>query len=180
MESLSLSFSLFSKEQQRRTVLDSNLSLVSTYLALAGRAQRLEGNRRPVLVQTRASQGIVSTVAQVSAPPIRPKAEQRKQDTGVDEQRQSPFSSWIGKQLLGQVVPRKHLDKDGNLQMMENSPHGQLAIPPDGYSGQTILVPVDEQKALVKSTHADSPSKAHKSAPRSLSSLLLDRHGIDN
>jgi hypothetical protein len=41
MESLSLS--LFSKERQRRTVPDSNLSLVSADLALAGRAQRSEG-----------------------------------------------------------------------------------------------------------------------------------------
>jgi hypothetical protein len=55
MESLSLFLSSFSKEQQRGKVLDSNLSLVSTYLALAGRADRLEGRRRPVLVQTRAS-----------------------------------------------------------------------------------------------------------------------------
>jgi hypothetical protein len=35
MESLSLSFSVFSKERQGRTVLDSNLSLVSTYLTLS-------------------------------------------------------------------------------------------------------------------------------------------------
>jgi hypothetical protein len=45
MESFSLSLSLFSKEQQRGAVLDSNLSLVSTYLALAIRADRLEGRQ---------------------------------------------------------------------------------------------------------------------------------------
>jgi hypothetical protein len=98
IESVSLSFSLFSKDQQRGTVLDSNLSLVSTYLALAG--------RRPVLVQTRASQGIVSTAAQVSAPSKKSKAKQRIQDTGVGKQCQSPLSSWIGKQLLGKPPPR--------------------------------------------------------------------------
>jgi hypothetical protein len=112
-------------------------------------------------VQTRASQGIVSTAAQVSAPLTKPKAGQRKQDTGVDKQRQSPLSSWIGKQLLEQVIPKKHLNKDGNLQMMENYPHGPLAIPSDGYSGQRILAPVDEQKALIKSTHAKIHHQGH-------------------
>ena len=34
--------------------------------------------------------------------------------------------------------------------MMEGYPHGLLAIPSDGYSGQRIVVPVDEQKALIK------------------------------
>ncbi len=64
MESLSFFFSLFPKERQRRTAPDSNISLIFSYLALTGRAQRLEGRRRPVLVQTRAAQGIVSTAAQ--------------------------------------------------------------------------------------------------------------------
>jgi hypothetical protein len=53
------------------------------------------------------------------------------------------------------------LDKDGKLQMMENYPHGLLAIPSDGYSGQRILVPVDEQKALIKSTHAEIHHQGH-------------------
>ena len=42
------------------------------------------------------------------------------------------------------------MDKDGKLQMMENYPHGLLAIPSDGYSEQRILVPVDEQKARLR------------------------------
>jgi hypothetical protein len=171
MESLSLSFSSFSKERQGKTDLDSTLSLVSTYLALAGRAQTLEGSRRPVLVQTRASQGIVSASAQASVPPTKSKAAQRKQDTGFDEQGQSLLSSWIGKQLLGKVIPKKHLDKDGNLQMMENYPHGLLAIPSDGYSGQRILVPVDEQKALIKSTHAEIHHQGHTKVHHVLYSL---------
>ncbi len=112
-------------------------------------------------MQTRASQRIVSVAAQVSAPRTKSIATQRKQDTGVDKQRQSPLSSWIGKQLLGQVIPKKHLDKDGNLQMIENYPQGLLAIPSDGYSGQRILVPVDEQKALIKSTHAEIHHQGH-------------------
>jgi hypothetical protein len=144
MESSSFSPSLLSKEQQDRAALDLSPSLVSTYLALSGRAQAQEEDRRPVLVQTRASQGIVSSSVQALAPPPKTRAPQRMQDTGAGKQRQSPLSSWIGKQLLGQNIPMKHLDKDGKLQMMENYPHGLLAIPSDGYSGQRILVPVDE------------------------------------
>jgi hypothetical protein len=80
MESLSLSFSSFSKERQGSADMDFTLSLVSTYLALSGKAQRLEEIRRPVLVQTRASQGIVSVAAQVSAPRTKSRATQRKLD----------------------------------------------------------------------------------------------------
>jgi hypothetical protein len=101
MEALSFSFSSLSKVRQERADTDLSLSLVPTYLALSGRAQTLEESRRPVLVQTRASQGIVSSSAQATAPPTKTRAPQRKQDTGVDKQRQSPLSSWISKQLLG-------------------------------------------------------------------------------
>jgi hypothetical protein len=45
--------------------------------------------------------------------------------------------------------------------MMENYQHGLLAIPSDGYSGQRILVSVDEQKALIKSTHAEIHHQGH-------------------
>ncbi len=118
---------------------------------------------------------------QATVPPTKAKASQRKQDTGVDKEHQSPLSSWIGKQLLGQVIPKKHLDKDGNLQIMENYPHGLLAILSDGYSGQRILVPVDEQKALIKSTHAEIHHQGHTKVHQcSLSPLLLARHGCDN
>ncbi len=97
MESLSLSFSVFSKEPQGKADLDFSLSLVPTYLALAGRAHTLERSQRPVLVQTRASQGTVSASAQAPVPPTKAKAALRKQDTGNDKQRQSPLSSWIGR-----------------------------------------------------------------------------------
>jgi hypothetical protein len=121
----------------------------------------MEESRRPVLMQTRASQGIVSASVQTTVPPANAKSSQRKQDTGVDKQRQSHLSTWIGEQLKGQIIPKKHLDKEGNLQMMKNYPHGLLAIPSDGYSGQRILVPVDEQKALIKSTHAEIHHQGH-------------------
>ena len=60
-------------------------------------------------------------------------------DSSTGKQRQSPLSSWIGKQLLGQKIPKRYLDKEGNLQMMQGYPHGLLAIPSDGYSGQRII-----------------------------------------
>ena len=107
MESLSFCVSSHSKERQGRADPDFSLSLVSTYLALSSRAQALEEGRRPVLVQTRASQGIISASVQTTVPPAKAKASQRKQNTGVDKQRQSPLSSWIGKQLLGQIIPKK-------------------------------------------------------------------------
>ena len=37
------------------------------------------------------------------------------------KQRQSPLSSWIGKQLLGQKIPKRYLDGEGKLQMMQVS-----------------------------------------------------------
>jgi hypothetical protein len=29
-----------------------------------------------------------------------------------------PLSSWIGKQLIGQNIPKRHLDKDGKLMLV--------------------------------------------------------------
>ncbi len=101
IESPSFSFSSLSKERQGRADPDFSLSRIFTYLALSGRARTLEESRRPVLVQTRASQGIVSASVQATVPPAKAKASQRKQDTYVDKQHQSPLSFWIGKQLLG-------------------------------------------------------------------------------
>ncbi len=84
-----------------------------------------------------------------------------KVDAASAKQRQSPLSSWIGKQLLGQKIPKRYLDGEGNLQMMQGYPHGLLAIPSDGYSGQRIVVPIEEQKALIKSTHAEIHHQGH-------------------
>jgi hypothetical protein len=47
------------------------------------------------------------------------------------------------------------LDGDGNLQTMQGYLYGLLAIASDGYSDQRIVVPVEDQKALIKSTHAE-------------------------
>jgi hypothetical protein len=48
------------------------------------------------------------------------------------------------RQLLGQIIAKKHLDKDGTLTMIDGYPHGLLVIP-SGVSRQRIVVPVDEQ-----------------------------------
>ena len=44
---------------------------------------------------------------------------------------------------------------------MQGYPHGLLAIPSDGYSGQRIVIPVEEQKALIKNTHAEIHHQGH-------------------
>ena len=36
-----------------------------------------------------------------------------------------------------------------------------MAIPSDGYSGQRIVVPIEEKKALIKSTHAEIHHQGH-------------------
>ena len=51
------------------------------------------------------------------------------------------------RQLLGQIIAKKHLDKDGTLtRMIDGYPHGLLVlvIPSDVFR-QRIVVPVDEQ-----------------------------------
>jgi hypothetical protein len=89
------------------------------------------------------------------------KVEAEKVEAVSAKQRQSLLSSWIGKQLLGQKIPKRYLNGEGNLQMMQGYPHSLLAIPSDGYSGQRIVVPIEEQKALIKSTHAEIHHQGH-------------------
>jgi hypothetical protein len=115
-------------------------SLLLLYSQEAKAANRKELDR-PVWVQTRAQQGEPSRALKLHIPEERRKRKDMGQKAVVGKQRQSPLSSWIGKQLLGQNIPRRHLDKDGKLTMMEGYPHGLLAIPSDDYAGQRILVP---------------------------------------
>ncbi len=128
---------------------------------LKKKASARELHCRPLLVQTRTQGGTLSSVVRSPAHKRKHKAHAAGKEVVVGKQRQSPLSSWIGKQLVGQKVPNKYLDKDGHLQMMEGYPHGLLAIPSDGYSGQRIVVPVDEQKALIKYTHAEIHHQGH-------------------
>ena len=132
----------------------NSLSLV--YRELEKLASAKELMRAPVLVQTRAQKGDLPLVQQPRKRKLHPSLDKKgKVNVSTVKQRQSPLSSWIGKQLLGQKIPKRYLDKEGNLQMMQGYPHGLLAIPSDGYSGQRIVVPIEEQKALIKITHAE-------------------------
>jgi hypothetical protein len=85
----------------------------------------------------------------------------KKADVVNTKQRQSPLSSWIVKQFLGQKISKRYLDGDGNLQMMQGCPHGLLAIPSDRYSGKRIVVSVEEQKSPIKNTHAERHHPSH-------------------
>ncbi len=118
--------------------------------------------RAQVLVQTRAQKGDLPVVQEPRKRKLYPSLSKNgKVDPITGKQRQSPLSSWIGKQLLGQKIAKRYLDKEENLQMMQGYPHGLLAIPSDGYSGQRIVVPVEEQKALIKNTHAEILHQGH-------------------
>ncbi len=123
---------------------------------------KMEAVDIPVLVQTRAQRGELPLVQETKKRKAHSSVDKRlKVNAVAARQRQSPLSSWIGKQLLGQKIPKRYLDKVGNLQMMQGYPHGLLAIPSDEYSGQRIVVPVEEQKALIKCTHAESHHQGH-------------------
>ena len=144
-------------------------------------ASTRESTRIPLLVQTRAQKGGLPIVRETRKRMHSPDLDRKeKVDIVSAKQRQSPLSSWIGKQLLGQKIPKRYLDGEGNLQMMQGYPHGLLAIPSDGYSGQRIVVPVEEQKALIKSTHAEIHHQTHQSAPRFVPAVLLARNGCNH
>jgi hypothetical protein len=78
---------------------------------------------RLVWVQTRAQYGGPSPALKLSKQKRKRKDKgQKEAKTAVGKHRQPPLSSWIGKQLLGQNIPKRHLDKDGKLMMMERYP----------------------------------------------------------
>jgi hypothetical protein len=94
------------------------------YRKLKKKANARELHCRPLLVQTRAQGGTLSSVFRSPAHKRKHKAQAAQKEVVVGKQRQFPLSSWIVKQLVGQKVPNKYLDKDGHLQMMEGYPHG--------------------------------------------------------
>ena len=68
-----------------------------------------------MLVQTRAQKGDLPIVHKPRKRKLQPSvSREEKVDLGTGKQRQSPLSSWIGKQLLGQKIPKRYLDKEGN------------------------------------------------------------------
>jgi hypothetical protein len=85
------------------------------YRKLKKKAKSRELHSRPLLVQTRAQGGSLSSVVRSPAHKRKLKAHATEKEVVVGKQRQSPLSSWIGKQLVGQKVSNKYLDKDGHL-----------------------------------------------------------------
>ena len=76
------------------------------YRELEKLASAKELARTQVLVQTRAQKGDLSIVQQPRKRKLHPSVNrEEKVDPGTGKQRQSPLSSWIGKQLLGQKNP---------------------------------------------------------------------------
>ena len=160
--SLSLSYCLFSRSKVLNTDSKPRNSLSLAYRKLEKLASAKELIRIPVLVQTRAQRGELPLVKASGKRKIHSSLERKeKVDAVATKQRQSPFSSWIGKQLLGQKIPKRYLDGDDNLQTMQGYPYGLLAIASDGYSDQRIVDPVEDQKALIKSTHAEIHHQGH-------------------
>ncbi len=81
-----------------------NSSLISLYLQEAKAANNKQRDR-PVWVQTRAQQGEPASMMKLPEQKRKRKAmDEKKTMAVIEKQRQSPLSSWIGKQLLGQNV----------------------------------------------------------------------------
>jgi hypothetical protein len=100
-----------------------NSSLLLLYSRKAKLANYKESDT-PVLVQTRAQRGEPSS--DMRLPKQKRKRKDKRQNEAevvVGKQRQSPLSSWIGKQFVGQNISKRHLDKDGKLTMMEGYSH---------------------------------------------------------
>ena len=100
--------------------MESGNSLSLIYRELAKLASEKEMARAQVLVQTRAQKGDLPIVPQPRKRKLHSSVNKEEEvGSRTDKQRQSPLSSWIGKQLLGQKIPKRYLDKEGNLQMMQ-------------------------------------------------------------
>jgi hypothetical protein len=98
---------------------EPRISLSLLYRKLEKMASTRECSRIPLLVQTQARKGELpiarETRKRMHSPNV---GRKEKVDAVSAKQRQSPLSSWIGKQLLGQKIPKRYLDGEGNLQMI--------------------------------------------------------------
>ena len=121
----SLSYCLFTDSKDASVGTEPGYSPSLIYRELEKLASAKELARAQVLVQTRAQKGDLPLVQEPRKRKLHPSANRiEKVDSSTGKQRQSPLSSWIGKQLLGQKIPKRYLDKEGNLQMMQGYPHG--------------------------------------------------------
>ena len=111
-EDHSLSFCLFADSKDPSVTTKPGYSPSLIYRELEKLASAKELARAQVLVQTRAQKGDLPVVQQPKKKrKLYPSVDKNaKVDSGTGKQRQSPLSSWIGKQLLGQKIPKRYLD----------------------------------------------------------------------
>ncbi len=110
----SLSYCLFSSSKGMSLDNKPRNSLSLVYRELEKLARAKESLRIPVLVQTRAQKEELPLVKVSGKRKFNPSLDKKgKVDAVTTRQRQSPLSSWIGKQLLGQKIPKRYLDGDG-------------------------------------------------------------------
>jgi hypothetical protein len=106
-----------------------------------------------VLVSTRAG------ISQASAPQKMAKSKMARLAARVSL---NPLLSWIGKQLVGQTIPKHHFDEHGILfTILDGFPNGLLVIPATDSIGPRIVVPKHEQMNLVTATHAEIHHQGH-------------------
>ena len=109
----SLSFCLFTDSKDASVAMESGNSLSLIYRELEKLASAKELARTQVLVQTRAQKGDLPIVQQPRKRKLHSNSsvnKEEKVDPSTGKQRQSPLSSWIGKKLLGQKIPKRYLD----------------------------------------------------------------------
>jgi hypothetical protein len=107
----------------------------------------------PVLMGTRASRLQSSSI---------PKPARSRVPRLVARSSLSPLASWIGKQLNGQIISKRHLDENGLLStILDGYPNGLLAIPATDSVGPRIVVPRDKQMNLITATQAEIHHQGH-------------------
>ncbi len=174
------SFGLFAGIKDVSLVDKPGNSLSLVYRELKKLANKMETMEVPVFVQTRAQKGELPLVQKTRKQKAHPSVDGKlRVDAVATKQRQSPLSSWIGKQLLGQKISKRYQNKDGNLQMMHGYPHGLLAIPSDGYSGQRMNRGSCGGAKGAHQEHScgNSSPRPHQSGSRAVPSLLPARNG---
>jgi hypothetical protein len=103
-----LSLCLFSSGNGKNSNSKPRNSLSLAYRKLEKLASSRESLTIPVFVQTQAQRGELPPAKSSAKQKISPNlGRKEKVDAVTTNQRQSPLSSWIGKQLLGQKVPKR-------------------------------------------------------------------------
>ena len=87
-------------------------------------------------------------------------SEQKSSELKYNHVTLAPITTWIGKQLLNQKIPKTI--KSQIITSHENYPDGLMAVPPSKEGrAPRIIVPVDVQKDLVIQAHLDIHHQNH-------------------